>query len=72
MTKPKYCAYGFLQQDSKAILQKITEYNSAIIITNDGRGEVETWDKHCVKVFDSKNERDVWMRNQNFQYDLRS
>jgi len=68
----KFCAYGCSQKDNRAILKEITEYGSVIIITNDGRGEVETWDEHFVKIFDSKTERDGWMKEQKFQYDLRS
>ena len=69
-----YCAYGFLQKDYKGKVLEISfnELKEATAKIETQSGNIEYWDKNFVIIFSSEQERDIWMKEQDFQYDNRS
>jgi len=66
----KYCAFGSLYKDMKGIVKSETD-NTVWIGYNDEFHFVEPWEKWAVKIFDTQEERNKWIEEQNFQYDPR-
>jgi len=66
----KYCAFGAHYKDMKGIVIKTTS-TTVWIGYNDSKNHIEPWDKHYVKIFNTKEERDKWIGSQHFEYDPR-
>lgn len=67
----KYCAFGTWYQDSRGKI--IEESENYYIVKAEGWGPYLALPKNSklTKVFDTEEERDQWIRDQNYQYDER-
>lgn len=69
----KYCAFGSLYRDMCGIVDHISEDGHVVWIGHDDKFELITpWSRNFVELFETSDERNQWIKNQNYQYDPRS
>lgn len=64
----KYCAFGYVYQDRKGII--LEESENYYIIKGDWFQPL-AWIKTEVKLFETEEERNNWIKEQDYQYDNR-
>lgn len=69
----KFCAFGSLYKDMRGIIEHISEDGNIVWIGHNDKFELVTpWDKNFVKIFETIEDRNKWINDQNYQYDSRS